>query len=499
MADKDKGSVKDTDIDKSVDEIVFGSPDHNSTTSTELNQLREIFREELKLWKEEQKQWRENVEASVNSKIETERQQLEAKIAENKREITINQSKIVDSRVESSQDQLKRIAEVESRTKTNMLEVQRTLESQINQITIVQNTALEATRNGLTTEFNLLRQNLNEANETSRFTVEELLSTFHSQIENQKKMFDEQVQKHDEQKRELENKLRRLEEQTVRRQIGVGSYVQATPSWERDVKIPSYDGTFKEKPMSFLHQLEKFCESRGMNENEISRMIRQSLGGIAQEWWEIVGEPDDKFVDFKRKFERKFWSEETQRKVKKNLEFGSYRHDSHETRVEYAIRRFRSAKDLKPTIPDHEIVECLSRHFDDTIQSAVLTRGIGDIQALISLLEKFDNARRPNQAKDSVPTERTQQSNRSELESQRVQGDPRIQNKPVSNPSAAYNMYRGQQTRPQNHTQSFGAKPKPFDTEHRNNAPRQFNNSHIQVEDVTPINNQSFELPKLGN
>lgn len=49
--------------------------------------------------------------------------------------------------------------------------------------------------------------------------------------------------------------------------------------------------------------------------------------------------------EFEQKFQRKFWSEETQRVIRRNLEFGMYRIDNVQNRVEYAIQNYHEVKD----------------------------------------------------------------------------------------------------------------------------------------------------------
>lgn len=511
--DKSKDNAK-SDTSSSVSGEVsvvslMESPKHNSTKSEESNPEIDALKQEIANLRQEQTNFAEKVEEIINKsiaaerqKFESEKQKLEAKIAENKRDINISLTKIVDGRVELTQENNKRISEVENKLRNTVSEVQRVIESRVNELSQKQTSAVEESRLALTSGLEALEQTMKDANGTIQFDVDDSISCFHRELEKQREMINREVEKHEQQKTEISQKIKTIEEKTSRRVVGFANHVQTAPSWERDIKIPSYDGTHKEKPMSYLEQLTAFCESRNMTENEIGQVIRQSLGGIAQDWWGIVRKPEDTFNDFKRKFQQKFWSDEAQRKVKRNLEFGSYRQEQFENRVEYAIRRFSNAKDLRPAIPESEIVECLSRHFDETIHSAVITRGISDIQTLITLLEKFDNARRPNQVREQNQNEQSQSGNRVESESNlKSNGENRNTIKSGTNTSNGHNTYKNQPARQNStpfHTHN-GARPKPFDTEARYNNNRTYSNSHIQVEENQPVQSQSFELPKLGN
>ena len=60
------------------------------------------------------------------------------------------------------------------------------------------------------------------------------------------------------------------------------------------------------------------------------------------------------------------------------------------SRTEYTIRIYAEAKELRPSLSSIEIIQKLSRHFNEEIKYAIIGRGISRIEQLIELLENFD-------------------------------------------------------------------------------------------------------------
>ena len=71
--------------------------------------------------------------------------------------------------------------------------------------------------------------------------------------------------------------------------------------------------------------------------------------------------------------------------------------------VAYAIKNFRQVKGLVPSPTAKEIISKLARHFNEEIRSTVLGRPINNLEDLLELLERFDNAGPLNSRRSTPP------------------------------------------------------------------------------------------------
>ncbi|KAK2577562.1 hypothetical protein KPH14_012900, partial [Odynerus spinipes] len=73
------------------------------------------------------------------------------------------------------------------------------------------------------------------------------------------------------------------------------------------------------------------------------------------------------------------------------LDTGYYKEHSGQTRVTYAMKLIGDARDLRPQKTDEEIVQMLSKHYNQAIDEAVIAQNIVSVDALLALLDRWDN------------------------------------------------------------------------------------------------------------
>ena len=93
---------------------------------------------------------------------------------------------------------------------------------------------------------------------------------------------------------------------------------------------------------------------------------------------------------FLNKFLRRYWYQQAQHELRRELEFGTHSGGRGGSRTEYAIHLYGEAKELRPSMSHSEIIQKLVRHYNEEIKYAIVGRGITRIDDLVELLENFD-------------------------------------------------------------------------------------------------------------
>lgn len=90
------------------------------------------------------------------------------------------------------------------------------------------------------------------------------------------------------------------------------------------------------------------------------------------------------------KFQKRYWNEQTQHKIKRKPEFGCYQPNKDRSRAEYARKIFALVSEPSPTLDQAEIIRKLACHYNDVIKYSIIGRGIHGCEQLIELLDEFD-------------------------------------------------------------------------------------------------------------
>ena len=119
------------------------------------------------------------------------------------------------------------------------------------------------------------------------------------------------------------------------------------------------------------------------------------------------------------KFTQRYWDEKVQHEIRRKLKFGHHQPERNTSRAEYAISLYAEAIELNPPMTAIEIIQKLSRHFNEEVKYAIIGRGISRVEELIDPLENFDkigpsNSGRGENREWKVRRINEQQDNRSE-------------------------------------------------------------------------------------
>lgn len=142
-------------------------------------------------------------------------------------------------------------------------------------------------------------------------------------------------------------------------------------------------------PMKFIKELKEFWRMMKPSNEQTAFVINSCLKGPAKDWWDLVKEREDGIDQFCDKFKRRYWGEITQHSIRTKLEFGQHQGSEDNSMVNYALNLFREAKDLEPPMSSVEIIRKLSRHFNEDIRIAILSRPISRVEDLLEMLETW--------------------------------------------------------------------------------------------------------------
>lgn len=157
--------------------------------------------------------------------------------------------------------------------------------------------------------------------------------------------------------------------------------------------------------------------------DESAFILSSCLKGTPKDWWDLVKQENNTIESFCEKFKDRYWNENVQYETKRKLEFGHYVPSAETSMSTYAIKIFRDAKGLNPPLRDAEIIQKLSRHFNEEIRVAILGRHIQVLQDLLELLERFDNFGTLNSKRG--------ESSKTKTENWRNRGNKQDQEKPA--------------------------------------------------------------------
>ena len=173
------------------------------------------------------------------------------------------------------------------------------------------------------------------------------------------------------------------------KQRSEGTGPTATPP-QIKYTLPTFSTMPADKPIRFLRALINYLTAVSATTENFKYIIEQALRGSAYEWWENIEESIVNIRGFREKFTAKYWSEGVQNKIRRELEFGFYKGEGHQTRSEYVISLYNDVKQLSDLPATHLIIDKLSRHFDAVIQQTIITRRIKTIEELTELLDGLD-------------------------------------------------------------------------------------------------------------
>lgn len=155
-----------------------------------------------------------------------------------------------------------------------------------------------------------------------------------------------------------------------------------------ELRIPTFDPDKRDRPKRYIKEIKKYIELSGI-EHDLYTLVNEGLKNGANDWLYAVQESINSFKTFETKFLKRYWSEETQKKLKTQIAFGHFSREGRLTRVEYAIRMSNHARDLD--MAEEDAVVAIREHFDIETANSIWGWKIKTLDDLIEFLERVDN------------------------------------------------------------------------------------------------------------
>jgi len=119
-------------------------------------------------------------------------------------------------------------------------------------------------------------------------------------------------------------------------------------------------------------------------------IIENSLEKGASQWWQLAKHTINNWEDAEQAFLNKYWNKEIQRHIRQRMEVERYIPGGRPRRAEHFIERVVTLKCMTPTLTDIDIINYLTPHFDELIQTAQRVQNITSIHDFELLLQKED-------------------------------------------------------------------------------------------------------------
>jgi hypothetical protein len=156
--------------------------------------------------------------------------------------------------------------------------------------------------------------------------------------------------------------------------------------------VPEFSGRLNDvHRVLFMNQVDTYFSTvAGSNAQKINCVQRRFVQ-IARIWYDSLLPPPESFEEFKSLFTAQFWSESVENRVHDEL-LRPYKYHSNFGYTTHAMQWIAKARFLDPPIPTVHLVNVICQHFNDSVCTALLGRGIRTTTELISILTSMENS-----------------------------------------------------------------------------------------------------------
>lgn len=131
------------------------------------------------------------------------------------------------------------------------------------------------------------------------------------------------------------------------------------------------------------------------------------LVGPAANWFDVYD--FESYDELKAQFLQRFWGQEIQGRVRRQLYSGKYDPRKNKSLIEYILELSRKAKSLDTPLSNREFISCMSGHFDAETAPMIRPGIITTINGVVEYLMHADMLKRyykPERKEGSNPSSR---------------------------------------------------------------------------------------------
>ncbi|CAG9828477.1 unnamed protein product [Diabrotica balteata] len=229
------------------------------------------------------------------------------------------------------------------------------------------------------TEIKEMKLQMKDMKTVQKKELEQLEEKFEMALQEDRKEVERRLKQNEKQMAEIE--LRGVE----RKEVIIHGTSEAKIQFGGDIR--------KTHPVPFVKNLKtKLQHVRYFD--DCKETIRNHLKEGAALWYESKEDEFENWTDFENKFLNYFWGKNKQREINQELQNGKYHEKMGISEERYALQIYNNSKYLEYKYSTEQLVEMISRHFEETLEDHVILRNYQDIDSLCQFLQLKEAKRR---------------------------------------------------------------------------------------------------------
>ena len=170
---------------------------------------------------------------------------------------------------------------------------------------------------------------------------------------------------------------------------GHGSRVHLSPPQNL-----GFSGAKNEHPCEFLRRMEDYFTLSNAVPNRLkAKFAQQYLFGAALQWSLSMSRFPETYEEFREKFLKRFWGEETKFTYERRLLEKRWYPKMGISYLDYAVGKIAAFRLCDPSISDNRLIWIITSQFPERIQNSLNSARLENIHEFQDLLGKFDQAR----------------------------------------------------------------------------------------------------------
>lgn len=171
--------------------------------------------------------------------------------------------------------------------------------------------------------------------------------------------------------------------------VPVGNLTASPKFTYTDVVMPKFSDKDTDSPLRYIQELEHFFALRGIPEAFKVSVIRNSLDGKCQEWFDLTVTSDMSYEEFKAQFVQHYWNSSRQASWRWSIINGRYDQRRDGTMVDFYIKLSQRAKHLCPPFSSAELFTHIANQYPNDVRMALLVTRPKSSKEMLELLREL--------------------------------------------------------------------------------------------------------------
>ena len=235
--------------------------------------------------------------------------------------------------------------------------------------------------------------------------------------------------------------------------VPTGNPTQVPKFTYSDITMPKFHDKESDNPLRFLQELDHFLNLRGVPETYKVSVVRNSLIGKCQEWYDLTVTSDMTYADFKSHFEQHYWNAPRQAQLRWSIVHGRYDSRRDGSMVDFYIKISQRARHLSPPFSQSELFTHIANQFPSDVRMALLVTKPKDSKEMLEVLRELQPAQYSKYPLVDKPRQDNHNTHRDNNGPKGLWAQDRAQQHHNSSPN--YNSNYSSEHKPPNHNSSY--------------------------------------------